>query len=292
VAQGSLLEIRRYRKLLEEVGVATKVGQLADIADRTDRQITSWVLRESMKYELTAHAAALGVPCLADPESCFDYLLGLARPQVGMFRKNNVSRDQISASLTDWAMASVRGVVREHRTAGRFDTGVETDDGRPLDIAMNVEIFGPHLDVVGRFSGPVDLDAAIQWAGLVELDVRVPERFDEWTTLRSVLARTIRHELEHAHDVGVPGARNVEDQPGIDAFRKYILSPREISAWSAHIANEGDREGLDLRSLLEANGRIVAEGAVRRGATTKEADKLATAVVSAWSRALSERLPF
>lgn len=290
MAQVSLRELRRYGELFEEARLATKGGQLADIADRTDQQLKHWLLRESMKDKLAERARRLGLPCRADPQDCFDYLLGLARPQLGLFRKDNPTRDGLAAVLTDWAVANIREMVGAHRKVASFESRMKTEDGRPIDIDLNVENFWPHLDVVGRFSGPVADDAAAAWAGLVELDVRVDEYFDDWAELRTVLARTIRHELEHAHDVGIPQVRVPEGISDFEVFRRYILSPREISAWSAHITEEAEREGRDLRSMLEANRRIVAEGAVRRGATRAQANDLAKEVAGAWSETLGRHL--
>lgn len=289
MAQVPLRELRRYGVLFQEARDARDIRQLARIADRTDRQTRHWLLRESMKEELAEQARRLGAPCRADSEHCFDYLLEIARPQLGLFRESNAPRDQVSASLTDWAIARVREVVRGHRQADSFETRVETDDLRPLDIELSVENFWPHLGVMGHFSGPVADDAAAEWAGIIELDIRIDEHFEDWEHLRAVIARTLRHELEHAHDVGLPPVPVPDGLSDLEMFRRYILSPREISAWCAHIADEARRERLPLGDLLDGNQYIIEQGALERGATQREAEKLAVEAISEWRREVARR---
>lgn len=291
MTQAPLREIRRYRALSQRAAAARDATSLADIAVRTERGIAHWLLLELMKDDLAQRARRLGIPCRADPELCFEYLLELGRPQLGLFRENNAARDEVSSSLTDWAIVCVREVKYECREAEGFQTRVETDDERPLDVDLDVKNFWPRLDVMGRFGGPVDHDAAARWAGLIQIEICIEEQFDDWTELRTILARTVRHELEHAHDVGVPQMPAPKGLSELEAFQHYILSPREVSAWSAHIADEAARERLDLRNLLVANGQIVEGAALKRGATAAHADRLATMVVSAWSQALGAPRP-
>lgn len=279
-------EVRKYNALYAEAGRAQRAAQLADVAKRASQELQHWLLLQSLKEELAERARRLGIPCQAEADRCFEYLVAMAVPQRDLFHEDSAARDKIATSITRWAVRRVQEVVDGSMDRQNFDARFETEDGRPLELTLNVEPRWHSLHVEGLFCGPTSFSEAAKWAGVIEIEVRVYRFFEDWDELRSILARTVRHELEHAHDVGIPKTQPPEGSTKLEAFAHYILSPREVSAWSAHIANEADRTNVDLDAMLEGNGRIIAEGARRHGATRKEADELASDAISAWSDAL------
>lgn len=272
-----LRELRRYQKLFDDADAARDPRELGLVAERAERQLEHWLLLHSVKDKLAERARDFGLRC-RDSDRCFDDLIARVRTRP-LFRDENPRRDATSARLVDWAMAEVTSGSR------RAVRRVRTDDGRDLDVELLVDparAFAVH----GHFWGPQD--PAASWRGRVELRVGLPPSFDDRDELRAVLARTIRHELEHAHDVDVPAVPHYDGGDPFDAFAHYVLSPREVSAWSAHVADEARRETTPLDELLAGNRRIIERGALERGATGLEAAELADAAVSAWQRELAD----
>lgn len=85
MAQVSLRELRRYRSLFDRAGQIRHEDRLAELALETDHELEHWLLRASMQDKLLEQARRIGLPCRRDRERCFDYLLDLARPQLGLF---------------------------------------------------------------------------------------------------------------------------------------------------------------------------------------------------------------
>ncbi len=276
VTKAPLREVRRYRALLDDADAARDPRELGLVAQRAQHQLELWITLQSLKEKLAERATVFGIRC-RDTDQCFDNLISRVQTRP-LFRERNVSRDELSGSLVDWAVSAV--------TAGSSGAveRVSTDDGRALDVELRIHE-ASKFAVRGHFWGPQDPTAA--WRGRIELDVGIPPAFDDRAELRAVLARTIRHELEHAHDVDVPAVLLYDGEDQVEVFSDYILSPREVSAWSAHIADEARRTRTSIDDLLDGNRNIIERGALKRGANRNDAIALADDAVSAWRDALN-----
>lgn len=272
-----LRELRRYRELFDAADVARDPRELGVVAQDADQSVDHWLLLRSLKDKLAERARGFGIRC-RDSDRCFDDLI--SRVQTRPLFRQNPARDQTSTELVDWAIGELTSGT-SHATRR-----VSTDDGRILDVELTLHP-SSKFDVRGHFWGPQDRDAA--WRGRVELGVWLPRSFRDDAELRAVLARTIRHELEHAHDVDVPAAPAYDGDDPFEAFCHYVLSPREVSAWGAHMTDEARRESVPMDDLLEGNRAIIERGAVARGATGQQAQDLAHDAVAAWRGELGLR---
>lgn len=268
-----LRELRLYRSLFDEADAARDPRELGLVADRTESRVEHWLLLRSLKDKLAERAGAFGVRC-RDSDHCFDDLL--SRVRTG--RLLNPDRTETSRRLVEWALDTISS------GASSGITRVETEDDRILDIVLKVQQ-APKFAVRGHFWGPQDPESA--WRGRIEILVVLPPRWDDTDELRSVLARTIRHELEHAHDLDGPVGLPYDGSDPVEEFGHYVLAPREVTAWSAHIADEARRENLPLDDLLEGNRCIIERGALERGATPAQAQDLAEEAEHAWRQTLT-----